>query len=75
MNSSELGTKKVSELREIATQLGIAGNKSMKKAELIELIAGGINTLSSESEVPANKQSSEEDTPKKKRKISWKRKH
>jgi transcription termination factor Rho len=41
MNNSELAAKKVAELREMATQLGIAGVEAMKKDQLVAAISGG----------------------------------
>lgn len=40
-NPAELTSKKVGELREIASQLGVAGAEEMKKNELIAAITGG----------------------------------
>jgi len=41
MNNSELAAKKVAELREMATTMGIAGAEGMKKDELVTAITGG----------------------------------
>jgi len=41
MDNPELGSKKVAELRVIATQLGISDVESLKKEELLKLISGG----------------------------------
>ena len=43
MTNAELKAKKVAELREIATQLGISKPESKKKQELIDAIIGGGN--------------------------------
>jgi transcription termination factor Rho len=40
MSNPELGTKKVAELREIASQLGVNGVEKMKKDQLIAAISG-----------------------------------
>ncbi len=57
MNNSELAAKKVAELREMATTMGIAGADGMKKDELVTAITGG----DSSSEAKAD------DKPKRKR--------
>ncbi|MFT6282723.1 MAG: hypothetical protein ACJA0U_002861, partial [Salibacteraceae bacterium] len=40
MDKKDLEGKKVAELREIATASGISGTDAMKKAEIIEKLAG-----------------------------------
>ena len=47
MNNSELAAKKVAELREMATQLGITGAESMKKNQLVLAISGGASVQES----------------------------
>ncbi|MFT4601157.1 MAG: transcription termination factor Rho [Arenicella sp.] len=49
MNNSELGTKKVAELREMAGQLGVAGVDRMKKDDLITAIGNDGGSSDSES--------------------------
>jgi len=44
MTNAELKAKKVAELREIATQLGISGMETKKKADIIDAIIGGDKT-------------------------------
>lgn len=43
MSNPELGAKKVAELREIASQLGVAGVEKLKKDQLIAAISGSSN--------------------------------
>jgi transcription termination factor Rho len=60
MDKKDLEGKKVAELREIATASGISGTDAMKKAEIIEKLAG--STKSDD-----NAETEEEETPKRKR--------
>jgi transcription termination factor Rho len=50
---SELNSKKVAELREIATQLGIHNTKTLKKKEIIDLILGDNSANSSADAAPS----------------------
>ena len=68
MDNPELGSKKVAELRVIATQLGISDVESLKKEELLKLIEGGAGSAAAEvKERPKRKRMKEEpqDEPKK----------
>jgi len=59
---SDLNAKKVAELREIAKVLGISGTETMKKKDIVDMIAG-----QPKSQEVAAEETSSEDEPKRKR--------
>jgi len=75
MTNAELKAKKVAELRAIATQLGIKGMDSKKKADIIEAIINGNSPAEKKAEKPAElfdkpKEKASENKPKRPRKKS-----
>ena len=64
---SALNAKKVAELREIASQLGIENSKALKKKELIDAITNQGNSASSESEDSAGQDEGEQPRRKRRR--------
>ena len=63
MNKSELQSKKIADLREIAKSVGITNADELKKPEIIEQLSIGIDGSESESTTQE-----EDDRPKRKRK-------